>query len=625
MSGICAAVRWDGAPVDPDTIIRMTRAAPHRGHPTHHATDSAHLSYQTHETHHPQRRTQPTTLHHATVTASARIDNRDELLPHLTTHLAEPNPTDAQLILAAHHRWGDDAPRHLIGDFAYALFDHRTHTLFAARDPMGMRPLFYHHTPNRTLVASEILQLLASGDVPALLHDAAVVRYLYGEFGVPDETFYREVKALPAGHALRIDRDGARVARSWQPDVERRERFIREQDYAERLRELFLRAVHDRLRDGDPHALLLSGGVDSGSIAAAAGWLAEQGRVAGPMHTYSWAFPTLPQCDERHLSRLVVERYGLPSVELDAEASAPLARYPDHGPHRDEPFIGTYQPMIEAGLAVARADGMRSVWSGDRGDLLAGAWTLDYLQLLRRGRWRELALELREHAALPGEGWSRALGAHLLKPGLLRVARRLRPRRGASRHGPSLNRLPPWLRAEHLEPAGVDPDADHNAVPPEALVGLARRQRYRLVFVPMHMRGMVWSERTHAAFGLGFIDPWSDRRLAEFVISIPQVVLNRPGELRKRLVREAMRGVMPEELRRGAAKIVPGPLFQRALREAAVATVRMLLEDMEAERRGFLDSVALRCHYEQVLRGGRDHSALWWALTLEMWLRRHWT
>jgi asparagine synthase (glutamine-hydrolysing) len=622
VSGLCVAVRWDGAPLEPHTLEPMTRAASYRGQPSHHLTATAQLAYLAH---HPLTPAQPATHHHLAITASARIDNRDELLPGLTAHLPGPNPTDAQLILAAHHRWGDDAPRHLIGDYAYALFDHRTHTLFAARDPMAMRPLYYHHTDRRTLIASEIQQLLASGDVPALLHDAAVVRYLCGEFGVPDETFYREVRALPAGHALRIDRDGARLTRFWQADGERRERYAREQDYAERFRELFLRAVRDRLHDGGPHGLLLSGGVDSGSIASAAGWLAEQGRIGARIHTYSWSFPTLAQCDERHLSRLVVERYGLPSVEVDAEASAPLARYPEHGPHRDEPYIGAYQALLEAGLAAARDDGMRSMWSGDRGDLVSGAWTLDYVQLARRRRWRDLAFELREHAGLPGEGWPRVIGSHLLAPALRRAAGRLRPRWSASRRGPRLTRLPPWLRAEHFERAGVDPDADHEAVPPEALAGYARRERYRLVFVPLHMRGMVWSERTNASFGLGFVDPWSDRRLTEFVLSIPQAVLNRPGELRKRLVREAMRGVMPEELRLGAAKIVPSPLFKRALRQDGVATVRTLLANMEAERRGFLDGAALRCHYDQILRGGPDHPMLWLALTLEMWLRRYWT
>jgi asparagine synthase (glutamine-hydrolysing) len=199
VSGLCAVVHHDDTPIHPTTIDRMTGAAPHRGHPTTHTTPHAHLAQQTHGGE------RAAIHHHTTIIASARIDNRDDLLPHLQPHLQSPHPTDTELILAAHHHWGDDAPHHLIGDYAYLIHDTHRRTLHAARDPMGMRPLYYHHTKKRTLLASEIQQLLASGDVAAEIHEPAVARYLIGEFGVPDETFYRGVRSLPAGHALEID------------------------------------------------------------------------------------------------------------------------------------------------------------------------------------------------------------------------------------------------------------------------------------------------------------------------------------------------------------------------------------------------------------------------------------
>jgi asparagine synthase (glutamine-hydrolysing) len=275
---------------------------------------------------------------------------------------------------------------------------------------MGMRPLYYHHTKNAPSSPARSSSSSA-GDVAAEIHEPAVARYLIGEFGVPDETFYRGVRSLPAGHALEADARGVRTRRFWDVDPARRERFPREEDYAERFRELFLRSVQDRLRGDDPVGLFLSGGVDSGSIASAVGWLREQGRVRRLMHAYPWAFDTLTECDERHLSDLVVQRYAIPTHEIAAEASAPLARYPEHGPHRDEPYVGAYQALLEAGLATARHDGMRSMWSGDRGDLVAGAWTVNYLRLLRRRRWSDLAYEVRDQATLqarPGPASSSA-------------------------------------------------------------------------------------------------------------------------------------------------------------------------------------------------------------------------
>jgi asparagine synthase (glutamine-hydrolysing) len=625
VAGVCAAF---GPAFGPGgnhraLVAAMAAAAPHRGLPAIHEAPHASLAALSHGGLTAAIAVVRAAGRNLTVAAHARLDNRDDLLPDLRPHLATADPSDAELILAAVLRWGAEAPRHLLGDFAYVVHDAEHQVLHAARDPMAMRPLYFHHLSGRTLVASEIQQLLATGEVADEVHEAAVARYLIGEFGVPEETFYRGVRALPAGHRLEVDARGARVEAFWTVDPERRERFAREEDYAERFRELFLQAVRARVRTADPVGLFLSGGVDSGSIASALGWLRECGAVRGPIEAYCWAYATLPQCDERHLSALVVQRYGLSPHDLDAEASRPLARYPEHGPHRDEPYIGVYQALLEDGLAAARRDGVRDMWSGDRGDLVSGAWSPSYWSLLRRRRWRDLLGEVREHAAVPGQGWPRVVGRYLVAPGLRSLVRRRRPRNAtpSARHDP---RQPPWLRGDLLARTCIDPDATHDAEPPEALRGYARRERHRLLFVPMHMRGMVWSERTNAAFGLGFVDPWSDRRLAEFVLAIPQAVLNRPGELGKRLVREAMRGIMPEEFRRTAAKIVPQPLFDRALRRDAVDTIRHLLTDMEADRRGYLDGDALRAHYDDVVAGGRAHVTLWWAITLEMWLRRYW-
>ena len=621
MAGICVAFGHD-CELDRDLVVTMAAAAPHRGAAALQDVAGAILATLEHHETSAQGAT-AAAGRRLTVAAHARLDNRDELLPLLRHALASDDPSDADLILAAYLRWGAEAPQHLLGDFAYVVHDAERRVLHAARDPMAMRPLYYHNDARRTLVASEIQQLLATGEVEAEIHEPAVARYLIGEFGLPEESFYRGIRALPAGHRLEVDARGVQVEPFWTVDPERRERFASEGDYAERFRELFLRAVHARVRTADPIGLFLSGGVDSGSIASALGHLSEGGAVRGSIEAYCWAYASLTQCDERHLSDLVVRRYRLRAHDLDAEGSGPLARYPEHGPHRDEPYIGVYQPLLEHGLAAARSDGVRDMWSGDRGDLVSGAWSPSYWSLLRRQRWRDLLGEVREHASIPGQGWPGVVGRYVVAPGLRSLVRRRRPRNPnvVARRDP---RRPPWLRGDFLDRTGTDPATTHDAQPPQALRGYARRERFRLLFLPMHMRGMVWSERTNAAFGLGFVDPWSDRRLAEFVLAVPQSVLNRPGELSKRLVREAMRGIMPEELRRSAAKIVPQPLFDRALRRDAVDTVRGLLSDMEADRRGYLDGAALRAHYEDVVAGGRAHVTLWWAITLEMWLRRYW-
>jgi len=372
--------------------------------------------------------------------------------------------------------------------------------------------------------------------------------------------------------------------------------------------------------------------MDSGCIASTAGWLRQQDNhnTRSDFRAYCWAFKKLPQCDERHISNDIIQHYDFPVTDVLADEAWPLKNFPAHGPDQDEPFIGVYQALLERTMATAQADGMGSVLSGDRGDLMIGAWVLDYTTLLKTGQWGALWQELQGHRRLTGECLSRLVNAYLLQPlvaGLWRKsvmdwlhwpAKEVRARRDRSGLP-----YPDWLTPAFASRVGLNGLLQQSEPQPN-VQGFSRRIRYRLIFAFMHMRGMVWSEPTQARFGLGFADPWSDRRLADFVLAVPQQVLDRPGELKKRLPRQAMRGIMPESVRQNARKIVPSPLYKQAFREQARHTILNLITDSRAGSYGYIDECALRTHYDAFCRGEPDHPCFWWALTLEMWLRQYW-
>ena len=619
MEGICVAVHWDDAVVDSGAVERMAAAAPHRGRSVQRTLQRAQLAHQSVGTTVPHVATRAG----LTVVASARIDNRAELLPHLPGVANAADATEADVILAAHERWGSNAPAHLIGDFAYVAYDSVSRTLLAVRDPMGMRPLYVHNAPRRTYLASEIAQILATGYVAVEVDEAAVARHLIDEFGVLDATFYRGIQSILPGHVLRIDAAGERHWRFWDVDPAHEVRFAREEDYAERFRELFIEAVRSRLTSTSRIGLLLSGGVDSGSIASTLGALMERGHEVPPVDTFSLAFREHRECDERHLSSIVVERYGLRSHAVAAEGHEPLAGYPAHGPHRDEPFMIHYQGLLETALSASRELGVTHMWSGDRGDVVGGRAGPTYRGHVRGRRWRDLLTALGEHAALTREpaaviGWR-----HVVRPLARDIAVRWRamPRsRTAVRPD---DRCPPWLASGLLERTGVKCGESTEDIEFPAGLPSDRGLRYQLVFTPKMMRGALWVERTNAAFGQGFVDPWSDRRLAAYVIAIPQVVLNRPPGPNKRLTRAAMRGLMPDELRAKATKIVPISFYHHAVRATQTAVVADLTTDMLAEHWGFVDAAALRRHHDAFLTGATLHPTFWYALTLEMWLRAH--
>ena len=178
---------------------------------------------------------------------------------------------------------------------------------------------------------------------------------------------------------------------------------------------------------------------------------------------------------------------------------------------------------------------------------------------------------------------------------------------------------PDWLTVKlpEREDAG-------KARPPSTMSTWSQQRRFDWIFDDFQMRGMLWSERTYARHGLVFADPWSDRRIAEFALSVPQQILNRPGELDKRLVRDAMAAVMPEPARQQAAKILPTPLFEAALRGPGQAAARDLLDADSLEGLGLVDRARLRTGYERFLSGELPPDQLWWAMTAEWWLRAFW-
>jgi asparagine synthase (glutamine-hydrolysing) len=637
VSGICGIVNLDGAPVEPGVLKKMAQAAAHRGpdgvrYHTEGALGLAHLALNI--TPESARERQPLARERGdlVLVADGRIDNREELVRTLWGggYLPEEPPTDAELILEAYRRWGEGCPARLIGDFAFAIWDGRRGRLFAARDAMAMRALYYRVEPRRVLFGTEVKQILAADGVPARIFEPALGAYLAGPFGRLEWSFYEGISQLAPGHAVVVDDSGQqRTWRYWDIDPDFRIEYSTEEEYVEHFLEVFLEAVRCRLRSTKPVGVFLSGGMDSGSIASTAGWLLGRDELIEEraFRAYCWAFEELPQCDERHISSGIVNHYGFPVTDVLADEAWPLKDYPAHGPDRDEPWIWPYQALNERTLAAARSEGMGLVLTGSRGDEMVGDWVFDLPGLLRTGRLAALWDQLRAYRHYDGESLSQATARRLLKPLLLetwpwgaqRALEARRRLRGAEQQPP----YAPWVRPEFARRIGLA-EIIEQSKPRSPITDHARRLRYERIFMLASSRLMFTDERTRARFGLSFADPWSDRRLAEFVLAVPQWRIQQVGQP-KRIARLAMRGIMPEQTRNGTAKIIPVSLFDRGFKERARDTVFALITGSQAGARGYLDEGAFRNYYESFLRDGPQPHDFWWVLTLEMWLRRYWS
>ncbi len=629
MSGVCGIVTWTPQAPDGASVDAMVDRAPHRrtGGAARHVEPNG-IVVQLSRERSAEAGSRPVVDPRTgvAVVADARIDNADELRQLLGPAAPAPGNDAATLIAAAYQRWGIDALARLVGDFAVVIWDPRRSRIVLARDPLAMRGLYYRREPHRILFATEAAQILAVDGVPVRPDERNVAAYLAGCFGSMEWSYYEGVEQVAPGHAVLVTPSGARTWRYWDIDPERHVHHATLDGHAEQLRDLFLQAVQARLVGADTAGVLLSGGIDSGATAAAAGWLVEHGQASVDLYSYSWDYGSLTQCDERHISQHIIDRYQLRARDVEVEDAGPLAGYPSSAPHPDDPFHGHFQTMLDRGFARASDDGVSALFTGMRGDLAIGPVDEDYRTLLRARRLGSLAGEIARHRQVTGESTTEIIRRHVLPAALAQASRRSAARlvgRIAGRRRPSGHAgQPPWISADLAHRVGLaDIIADYARSPAPALDGPLRRRRYEWIFMPMHLRWAVSHERRVATFGMQAVDAWSDRRIAEYCLAAPQQAIGPPSALHKPLARKALTGVMPDTFLRDAGKIVPTPLYHRSLRKVAGPAINELLTDSRAAAAGWVDPSPLRQAYTRFCDGGALPDEFWWAISLEWWLR----
>jgi len=636
MSGICGLVHWDDAPVAHEDLRVMAEAAAYRGSDGIRYRIDGHVGIANLATNvtpesllEEQPLASPDRL--LLLTADARIDNRADLIDVLGAEnlLASDPPTDADLILAAYRRWGLDCPGHLLGDFAFAIWDSSKQSLFAARDPMGIRGFCYRSEPRRFLFATEVQQILAAPNVPARLFEPAVAMHLCGPFGRPEWSFYDGIHQLAPGHALFARSSGVQTWRFWDTDPAYRIEYSDERDYAVHFRELFQQAVRCRIRSPKPVGIWLSGGTDSGSVASMAGWLLQnETQLCPDFRAYCWAFEDLAGCDERDISSQILRHYHLEGTDVPADRYWPMQEFPATKPDRDEPPPIVYRALTDQTLKMAREEGRRILLLAERGDEISDA-PYDHLTLLGTGQWQVLAEELEAQRRLTGQSWMNAAKALLYRPlladlwsigrlpRLRRLVRRLRDRP----ENPLT--LPPWVHPEFAQRLGLKDLIleEFTRRAPEGF-DVARALHHSVIFSPISIRRLQWEERCHARFGISFADPWSDRRITEFALAVPQWVISRVGE-NKRMARQAMQGITPEAVRKATRKTNPRTHYDLGFRDRARDTILGLITSSEAAKLGYVDPKALLECYQSYCSGHSSPYDFWWPLSLDMWLRIH--
>ncbi len=613
MSGIATVVDRRGGPAGREPVERMLGAMAHRGPDGRRVwadgpISLGHLLMRTT----PAPGEQPLVRGARAITADCRIDNRDELVRALCPPGA-PDLSDPALILLAYERWGEDCASHLLGDFAFVIWDGERRTLLCARDHFGVKPLYYHAGADTFAVASEIKGLFALAHVPRQIDEQMVGDHLTGHFEDPAITYWQGVHRVPAAHTLTVDASGrASTRRYWSLDPERELRLDGDEEYAHTLRTLFTSAVERRTAGARPIGSTLSGGIDSTAVACMAAMC-----TSDPVHSFSLVFDSLPAVDERRWIEPALRDGRFVAHLIAGDELDPLAMLDDMLRSLDGIFYAPNLYLHAAMYAEAAASGVRVLLDGFDGDSTLSHGIERPRDLLMEGRVRTSLREVRGLAVRQERPLATQLRRSLAptQTGLNRARHRLLGRTGAPPE--------PWSQFGVIAPAFAGRmrvrERNESLDLRHARAGHLSRVRaahHRQLAWPVHAHALEAMDRVAAAHSVEPRYPFYDIELVEFCLAMPSEQKLRHGWTRW-VMRRAMEGILPPEVQWRAGKSNLGPVLTQALHRN-VPAVEELLRDPDAIL-PYVDFLALRERWERFRRdpSPKDVMPVWVALVLE--------
>ena len=344
-----------------------------------------------------------------TITYNGEIFNHRELRQELKRRgAAFRTRCDTEVVLRSYIEDGDDALSRLRGMFAFLIADAESGEIVAARDQIGVKPLYWTMADGLFVAASELRTLLAHPHVKPKLDPAGVVEYLAFGHTSGERTLVKGVRKLPPGHVLRV-RDGvARTFEYWDalpPDTQ-----PLDEDLEGALREQLGAAVSASLVSDVPINLMLSGGLDSSTIAALA---ARFGRP-GDMTAYSVSFG-LPD-DESSAAARLARDLGIAHREILLTERAVAEGFDGWLADLDVPSANPTWVAVSHIARAVREDGGKVLLSGDGGDELMGGYSrwMTYLRFYERA-WRPAPVPVRRLAGLIAKPFARGLAADIAR------------------------------------------------------------------------------------------------------------------------------------------------------------------------------------------------------------------
>lgn len=539
------------------------------------------------------------------------VDNAGDLARELG--MSEPASAEA-VVARGYGRWQERVLERLRGDFAVLVWDRERRCGLIACDQFGARSVFVRSAGSRLYFASDLVALLELLPRHPGPDHRALLEYLSLYPFAQSRTMYEGVRHLPPAYALRLEEPGWRGFRYWSPT------FAgvidgSANELAAEIKGVMTAAVQRRIASRGITAITMSGGLDSTTVAA----LAQQVSPT-TVRSYSTAMPDFPTEDESFYAERMREFTGIDATILSARPRGMVAAGLRELQKRSVPAVTTTDFVRQPLYAAARMDDARIVLGGDGGDEVFGTRTQLIADRLFQGRLTSAVALARRHPGIveppPLHRVLRGvfqIGANTYSPHLVDDA--IRQARGPIAYSPR------WLHASEarlLFEARAQTSWKRLAGPRwwARLADGITRNHARL--------GLFDEMRTSvASHGLDYRHPLLDFELVNLALRLPPELSFDPG-LNRPLLRRAMRGSLPEEVRTRPTKTNFVPVALCALLDD-LSTIKLVLSAPDAEINRYAQPDVVADLVEGKLHGGRLNgdwlTQVWRLFMAECWLR----
>lgn len=550
---------WEGQPPAPEYIEKVSAALAPYGPDSNEAYSKCgvEILYRAfHTTKESRRETQPhISRSGAVITWDGRLDNRAELIGDLRESLTIAS-TDIEIVAAAYEKWGCHCFRNLIGDWALSLWNPINRSLVLAKDPVGIRHLYYTIDKDQVTWSTILDPLVRFAGKTFALNEEFIAGW-FSMFPAVDVTPCVGIYAVPPSSYLLVSSEKHTVSKYWDFDPQKRIRYSTDGEYEEHFRTVFATAVQRTLRSDHPVLAELSGGRDSSSIVCMADTIIARGAAeSSRLDTVSYYDGSERNWNERPYFTKIEEKRGRTGWHINVGAQD-SGKKPRPEPLRAPPsdhfvptpgYDGRSSPQF---MMCLESQGNRVVLSGIGGDEVLGGVptaTPELADLLARAQFGTLAHQLKVWALEKRKPWFHLffeVARGFFPPGLVGVPKHLRPA--------------PWLQSNFVK--------HHWA----ALTGYPSRVK---LFGPLpsfqeNIGTFNGLRRQLARTALPFEPPYEkrypylDRSLLEFTFAIPQEQLVRPTQ-RRSLMRRALVGIVPNEIlnKKRKAFVTRAPLVE---------------------------------------------------------------